>query len=404
MIPFRKSLGFRLLAATFILLTLPLFVDVFILAGKQYKHIAREAEEHLSEVAAFRELPLSQIQPLNKPLLEVIAYLLRLDENTTGEELNQKLKELAKTGEFSDAFVLKITADNQYIVTGSSQPQFLGENWSDFLKTIDLFSPEVRTQGYANYLFYDEKTTEPHIIVAHVIYSADGKPTAILAISDNIQESLKELLPPDLTEYPVKFALLLLSHRVFAATDSERISQYVPPLTAESVFFEFTWPGEVQIGYIKRLEGSNFSLLTYASKADIFRQPLLFFFHSNILYAITLLIGAVIAYLLTMRMAKPIQNLALVMARIQKGSLDLRYQKDLLGFEINSLGEIFNKMVEAIIEKKHLAEEERVKREKLAHELRLGQQMQRSLLPQKMPRYQGVELAETYIPAIEVGG
>ena len=61
-------------------------------------------------------------------------------------------------------------------------------------------------------------------------------------------------------------------------------------------------------------------------------------------------------------------------------------------------------MVDAVLLQKHIAEDERIKRETLAQELRMGQQAQRTLLPQNMPHYAGVELAEKYIPAIEVGG
>lgn len=105
-----------------------------------------------------------------------------------------------------------------------------------------------------------------------------------------------------------------------------------------------------------------------------------------------------------MRMAKPIQNLSLVMQKIQEGSLNYRYRKDPLGFEINTLGAIFNEMVDAVLGQKRKAEEERIKREIFASELKLGSQVQQSLLPQKMPHYPGVDMAQIYIPAIEVGG
>ena len=436
MIPFRKSIGFRLLAVSFILLALPLLLDFFILVEKQYERTIVDAKAYLVEAAHLRELPLSQIQPLNKSLIKVMVYLLGLDKNfpeKPSEELNEKLNNLAKLGDFEGASVLKITDDDRYLVIGATNSKWIGEDRSDFFKQNDLFSPEAIEQGYANYIFYQEKTRDPYIIIAHVIYSSeDEKPVGILAIFENIHEKLIELLAPDIHRYPVNFALLLPSTIVFAATDPQLTLQYFLPLKAKTYdlfigkepilkeslptkplhvdekigfpFFEFKWKDKKQIGYITRLSGSNFSLLTYASQKDIFQQPLITFFHKNGIYALTLLIGGTLAYFLIHRMAQPIQRLSLVMQGIQKGKRDLRYKKDPFGFEINALGNIFNETVDAVIEKKHLAEEERVKREKLAHELRLGQQMQRNLLPQKMPSYPNVELASVYIPAKEVGG
>jgi sigma-B regulation protein RsbU (phosphoserine phosphatase) len=51
-----------------------------------------------------------------------------------------------------------------------------------------------------------------------------------------------------------------------------------------------------------------------------------------------------------------------------------------------------------------LAEEERVRVEFYEKELKIGQVVQRGLLPSKMPTLEGIEIAERYLPAKEVGG
>jgi sigma-B regulation protein RsbU (phosphoserine phosphatase) len=436
MIPFRKSIGFRLLGISFILLAFPLLVDSFILVQQRYEHTVADAKGYLVEVAHLRELPLAEIQPLNKPLLDVMSYFLKLETDfptKPDKELNEKLKKIANVGDFSGIFLLEITEDRRYIVTASNLSNFVGRDYTDFFRLHDVFSTVALERGFSSFISYNSKTLAPYFIITHLIYSLKEERTVgILAVSDDITYKLKELLQKDEHRYPVSFALLLPSTVVFASTDPDMQFHYFLPLKPEYKqlfieeepfaakllpdkpievddkigypFFEFKWDGEEQIGYVKKLPGANFALLTYASKSEIFRSPVINFFNIYGVYGLILLIGGTVAYLLTMRMAKPIQNLSMVMQEIQKGDLEFRYQKDPLGFEINVLGNIFNEMVDAVLEQKKVAEEERVARETYARELRLGQQVQRSLLPQQMPRYPGVDVAEMYIPAIEVGG
>ncbi len=434
MIPFRKSIGFRILGISFILLALPLLVDAFILAEQRYEETLTDAKGHLVEVAYSRELPLTQIQPLKKPLLEVMSFYLNL-ENSFPEkpdtELNEKLRTLANIGNFSEIFLIKITDDDHFVVTASSLPKFIGRDYTDFFRLNNLLQTDILKKS--GFIAYNNKISDPFFIVSHLVYSEKGdKPIGVLAISDNLTYKLSDLLEKDEDRFEVSFALLLPSSVVFASSDPQMRFEYFKSLTSEyrklfaqeepfagrelpneplkvddsigNPFFEFKWKGKEQIGYITDLPHANFSLLTYASKEAIFRAPVTNFFKIYGIYALILLVGGIIAYVLTRRMAKPMQFLSRVMQKIQQGDLGVRYKQDALGFEINVLGDIFNEMVDAVLEQKKVAEEERVTRETLARELRLGQQVQRSLLPQKMPKYPGVDLAEMYIPAIEVGG
>lgn len=436
MIPFRKSIGFRLLGISFILLAFPLLVDSFILVQKRYEHAVADAKGYLVEVAHLRELPLEQIQPLNKPLLEVMTYFLNLQKefpDKTNQELNEKLATLAKVGDFFGIFLLKITDEKEYIVTASSLESYIGKNYTEFFKLNDPYLPDSVERGFSGYISYDSETLDPYFIVVHLIFSEGReKVVGVIAVSDAITQKLDEILEQDDHRYPVRFALLLPSSIVFAATDPKlRFNYFLPLDPAYRALFlkennfiqdalpkkplkvvgeigypftEFEWRGETQIGYVKKLPGANFALLSYASKDEIFHSPVVSFFNIYSVYGLILIVGGVVAYLLTMRMARPIQRLSAVMQEIQKGDLKQRYQKDPMGFEINVLGSIFNEMVDALLEQKKVAEEERIKRETFAQELKLGQQVQMSLLPQRMPHYPGVEVAEVYIPAIEVGG
>ena len=54
MFPFRKSLGFRLLVISVILLAFPLLLDSFILVHRRYRDAAKDAKNYLMEVANVR--------------------------------------------------------------------------------------------------------------------------------------------------------------------------------------------------------------------------------------------------------------------------------------------------------------------------------------------------------------
>ena len=435
MILFRQSIGFRLLVLSFILLALPLLVDSFILVQRRYQYAINEAKAILLESAHLRELPFERLQPLDKPLLGVIMDYLLLDVNFPKEPspaLNEKLKRLSAIGSFFNILLIHVSADNKYIVVAASDPNSVGKDYTTFFRLYNIFTPSALERGFSDYVLLGQQTLHPFIIATDPIFSLNqSRYIGVLAISEDVSKKVETLLQPDTRRFQINFALLLPSSIIFAATDPALKFQYFLPLSAKfkrlfieqyphaasilaeqpiSIsntlgypFFEFTFNDQPQIGYIKKLQNANYSLLAYTSKTAIFEAPLLEFFNIYSIYGIILVVGGIATTLVIMQMAKPIQSLGLVMQKIQEGDLGVRYEKDPLGFEINTLGGIFNEMVNAVLKQKHRAEEERVKREIFEQEMQLGQQVQRSLLPHKMPDYPGVELAQTYIPSLEVG-
>lgn len=434
-ISFRKSIGFRLLIISLILLAFPLLIDSFILVQKNFKDAIINAKDYLVETVHLKELPLSEIQPIDRSMMVILSHFLKLSTDFPAKdtpELTEKLKKIVSVGDFYSAFLLKKNEDDRFVVLSSSDPTLIGRDYTDLFSLNEPFSPAALERGYTDYIVWDKKNLDPFFIVIHLVNDMKGEPQGILAIADNIRSELSLLMVPDKKRYPVNFALLLPSSIVFAASDPDLNLNYFEPIDkayreifvqeapffknrlAEAPlptdnqigypFFEFKWKGKLQVGYIEKFPRTNFSILAYASHEEIYQQPIYNFLNIYGVYGLILLIGGTLAYFLTRRMTQPIRNLSKVMAGIQEGQLTARYEPDFLGFEINTLGAVFNETVDAILDQKGQAAEERVNREILAKELRLGQQVQRSLLPQEMPHYHGVEIGEVYIPAIEVGG
>jgi len=439
MFSFRKSLGFRLLGISIILLALPLLVDSFILMQSRYRHAFTDAKQKLIDSAHLREFELQQIEPVGETFLSLMQEHLNLTTEFPTKEnkiLNQDLAEFADIGNFYGAMVVKITEDNEFVVVAANREQFIGKNYTNFFNLINLSSLKDEKGGVLNRISYDPVTLEPFFLVAQPVFVKDQKEPAgflVLTDSNNMGNKLESILAPDIHQYPIHFALLLPSTIVFAASDPSLQFHYFSPLTEKfkeiflqeepfakallpdgpinisriddkQKFIEFKWNGRKQIGLISELPKSDFLLLDYVARADIYSNPLREYADIYVIYLAILVVGTLVAYALTRRMTQPIFNLLGVMQKIQKGELETRYSSDVVGFEINELGFIFNDMVDSLIESKRSTEQERVEKEMLARELKVGQQVQRSLLPEKMPPFEGIELAEVYIPAIEVGG
>ncbi|OGN63753.1 MAG: hypothetical protein A3E80_01685 [Chlamydiae bacterium RIFCSPHIGHO2_12_FULL_49_9] len=115
-------------------------------------------------------------------------------------------------------------------------------------------------------------------------------------------------------------------------------------------------------------------------------------------------IGGLLVYWLTRRVARPLRSLCKTMERVSEGAVHIRYPTDRMGFEINELGERFNQTLDSLLEHQKEAETQRIARERLAEELKIGHEIQGSLLPTHFPEQSGAEIATGYVPAREVSG
>lgn len=435
MIPFRKTIGFRLLVASFILLALPLLIDSLILTQQEYADAIHGAKRHLVDVGYVRQIPLAQMQPFAKPLTPLLNKFLELDKGVpeeSSESTNNKLAELAKEGDYFGVYLMKITKDEHIVIVGASDPTYVGKDYTDLFKLNSPFTEAAIERGYTNYFLYENEMKEPYIITAHVLLSKENKPEGLIAISRDIGPYLAQYLAADKYLYTLNFGFLIPPSLVFAASDPSLRFQYFLPLADEfkelffSVqpgartflppsplvvdrsigfpFFQFKWRGEDQIAYIEDVPEGNFSLLVYASRDDVLQATLEKFFNIYSIYLIVLFFGLPVAYFATKRLTKPIQKLSQVMQQTSEGNLAVRFQDDFVGFEINELGHVYNQMIDSLLAESKAAEAEKVKKEQYLRELRLGREVQRNLFPKKMLTYPGVELAAMYVPAIEVGG
>lgn len=89
------------------------------------------------------------------------------------------------------------------------------------------------------------------------------------------------------------------------------------------------------------------------------------------------ILGGGSVYLLTRRVARPLNELCKTMQRVSEGAVHVRYTPDRMGFEINALGKQFNATLDSMLFHAGQAEHEKIHREKLAEELKIGREIQK---------------------------
>ncbi|HEY4255317.1 MAG TPA: PP2C family protein-serine/threonine phosphatase, partial [Chlamydiales bacterium] len=115
-------------------------------------------------------------------------------------------------------------------------------------------------------------------------------------------------------------------------------------------------------------------------------------------------IGGGLVWLLTRKLASSLHSLCHTMDRVSEGASSVRFSPKMLGFEINDIGLLFNETLDSLLLQQKVAEKERLHREKLAQELKLGHDIQASLLPGQLVFVEGPQITTACVPATEVGG
>lgn len=420
MISFVKTMSFRLWLACILAMAIPLAMNIVLLNLRQYRHTLCSITQALQDNALLKANSLLQILPPNEDVLTLFTDVLDLDEGIPTSPnlgLSHAMQRMFDTT-YEEISLIKIFPDGRKTIVASNLPNLLGK---DDPHTITIppnarFSTTLKQSAYTQDIFM--------VMQANIFDTTTHAITGILYTTSSIEKLLKSLTHASL---PVRTAILSQEGVILKATDPQldlhtigttqscssfldeaecpqtlRAPLHLTPISLGDHFFSFQNDSHTMWGYLSYVPGLQISILSYGLKNQLLQT---FWQRSWIYlaYLFCILLGTIFAYLVAKRLSRPIRKLATTMiaSRTHPNS---RYTHDPLGFEINHLGRIFNAVIDTLRQQQELAKRNYEIKENALHDLHLGEQAQQRLLPHTLPTYPNVELAKSYIPAINVGG
>ncbi len=412
------SLAFRVLFSSLIFIVVPLIFYAIFLSNNEY-------QEKLDDV--FTEMHLYQKDQLNlivqtnknnynflKALQELINLIIRQSGKPSLDKIDKILTSFVAEENLSAIFYLTITKDSGLVCTNSSLPSYLGINFTQY---FDL----TRLEPINYKIFIASDPVFKHsLFITLPVKNDQEKIIGFVGMSIALSKLVESL---DSSHRPAQSNLSLIDEKglILASTASSRISKklileekidskhpedVIPIKKIPSV------PGGYEFHLNKEKRLLTFIIIPETELKIVLTIPansLLLQLYKNltklaILLLFILTFGGLISYLLTLRFAKPLRQLSLVMEKVGTGDLSAKFHPDKMGFEINLLGEQFNQMTLSLVTYIEEVNKERAFKEAYLKELQIGRDIQKSLLPEGKPEFYNIESAFYFQPAKEVAG
>ncbi len=310
--------------------------------------------KHLGGTLALRVILVS-LALLVIPLFLHSLFLYREEYKSTLEDVKENLNLAAK----ADVALLE---------------ERLALQWQMLDMNPDLGVPINTPVGSADHFVYFRRG---YFYVGKKITLSDSK-----AFKTSANEVMQELTSFEKGSYPFSLAILDAQGNVLVG------SKISSPLFEELP--------------IKNADFSLYLSIPIETIEKLHKEWYLFHFLSLLFFVG--LIGGFLVWLVTRRISRPLKELCKSMQKVGDGAFHVRYTPDRMGFEINALGKQFNTTLDQLFEKTKEAQKEKMGRERLAEELKIGREIQHSLFPKELPEFQGLDIAAGFLPARQVGG
>ncbi|MEI6241858.1 MAG: SpoIIE family protein phosphatase [Chlamydiota bacterium] len=369
-----RSLAGRVFIVSVLLLIFPLFLHTLLLYRHEYKESIKDLSISLHILSDNSSLFVEESLEFRKHLLDdtwrrIVEEKISLDKRIAFVE---KQKENIEVGKF-----LYLTDPKEF--------------------------PEIFENKEG--IFIGKLSGEEGFIYISRMLPDEGA----LLIAIPASEYLKKLALVEKHSFPIEISFITDVKTVFASTLFSKEFNQKPLVLAPQKdidnFYSFTKDKSSYFGSIAKIDNTNFSLLISLSKDSVI-QDLKKDFYRRILSAIFFLIfiGGGLALWIIYLLSKPLESLYWTMQKVLKGDLYARFHKKTFGFEINILGDIFNRMIDNLISQQREAEKEKMLKLAYWQELRIGHEIQKSMFPLELPNFPCFEMSTGYLPAKEVGG
>lgn len=375
----RGSLASRILLIALVFLVVPLLA----LVGLLYIEDTRiKSDNNYFTLKVLMDQKEDFVRGIIKHELDFIAgisYLLPKISNPSSV-----LKELARREEVSALFHLKKDQNGHFYSDMASSEDYLGRDYSGLVakaKNGTVFVVDASIDVF--YLTRMEKNGEEAWVIAFTL----------LHVLNNFPIENEVI-------HPASTSLVTKNGKIISSTDP----QFKGRRLSLPVKGEYQYKGVKYVTIVRNIPQTNFSLMIAAPKEINFVDVPYFILKVIIALSFIVVIGGGGAMFLTKKLSRPLKNLIRAMEGVGRGDLSRRFDPQKMGFEINTIGEIFNETVDSLNANMEAVQKERVERETYEKELRIGEEVQQSILPEKVPEFPGLEMAARFIAAKEVGG
>lgn len=414
---FARSLALRILAVNLIIVVLPVVIFLLAFAGIEYEKEISTNIQRLKNDTFLRASYLKQIVEDQFTSLDFVAGMVDLNRPEAVDNLDAALHRLNLGVIYPLAAFFVRTPDDHYIVKYTTSAKEIGRD----LTYRGYIQPAV-ANGYYAYLAYDDLTLVKQFFILKAIHSrVNYDLLGVLLFSSPAQIFLDTLTEDKYFSHGETISLLTTDKVVFASSDDNLVlasfapvsdsrreeikankqfgSTQVPTRTIElkpysdmSNVFQWKEEGHTHIAFMAPVLSESFYILMDVDQEAVakpYRQAMLL--TVIVLFVITLVSCCItigIGYLLSMTF----QELINVVDKVAKGDLSARYKSRFFGFEINKAGSALNNMLGRLGEETKQAEAELVKTAAISQQIRIGKDIQLSLMTQNIPTSKSLDI------------
>ncbi len=379
----KKSLTGRVLFIAVLFLIIPFLIMTFFHYSEDIKLKKQGALIEFETIGREMQQQILQTVATKQDVLDTLHLVLSPSNNITPQ-----LAAIAREMKAAAILHLTTTPNGVALCDAASSPAFIGTTHAFLLKHKQAGDSFGYQSSSKELFLFSELTNNSTAWVALF---------PIASLIDNWDLAVDSPLETALSLFSEKKELILTTNPKLndqaAFLENQVLNHDLHFIENKHFIVEkFTLPHSQLTLVLSSVAELNFSTIPYLFlKLAIFTALVTFF-------------GGIGTFVVSHYLSKPFKRLTSVMQQVSAGDLQRRFQSSSLGFEINTLGIIFNRVVDSLVQRIDEVKREKTARELLKQELLIGKKVHQSIIPKNLPHFPGLDIAARFVSAKEVGG